>query len=183
MVNNISVPIPTANSMWFRPIGTAPSSPRSSGKDLFLSSSCVGDGAELEGVVEMELPSEGEQGVLRGTKAERRFMALNPHGTLDYCLPNGTGLISNDYVDMITAHSSYWSAESFAAFIMAEIFATSADYLRSGALCISRLECLLSRPVVHLLRNPDFPDCVSVPRIGNFASFAQQIFDSGNISP
>jgi len=133
MINNISIPVPTANAKWFLPSSGTPASSSLSGKDLLLSGPAKDDTADTEGVVEMELAPEGEPEMLKGTKAERRFMALNPHGTLDYYLPNSSGLI-NDYVDMITAHSSYWSEGSFAAFVLAEIFATNADYLRMGTL-------------------------------------------------
>ncbi|KAG8905484.1 hypothetical protein FRB99_008880 [Tulasnella sp. 403] len=120
MFNNISIPLPS-----FFPSGTAgPSS--ASAKPVGGTTKNV----DAEGDVEMELAAEGEPEALRGTKAERRFAALNPHGTLDYYLPSGTGNIS-EYVDMITAHSAYWSDDSLAAFVLAETFATSADYLRT----------------------------------------------------
>ncbi|KAG8970977.1 hypothetical protein FRB90_010636, partial [Tulasnella sp. 427] len=119
MFNNI--PIPT---LWGNGGpgggGTGTSTPRKDGKD----------DTELGGDVIMELADEGPAEGLKGSQAERRFLALNPHGTLDYYLPSGTGNIS-EYVDMITAHSAYWSDESLAAFVLAEIFATSADYLRT----------------------------------------------------
>lgn len=103
--------------------GTGSSTPRNIGMDSK-------DDAESGGDVIMELADEGPPESLKGTLAERRFLALNPHGTLDYYLPSGTGNIS-EYVDMITAHSAYWSDESLAAFVLAETFATSADYLRT----------------------------------------------------
>ncbi|KAG8944534.1 hypothetical protein FRC04_001756 [Tulasnella sp. 424] len=122
MLNNI--PIPTFfGSGGASGGGTGSSTPRKSG---------VGDRDDtgMGGDVIMELADEGPPEGLKGTQAERRFLALNPHGTLDYYLPSGTGNIS-EYVDMITAHSAYWSDESLAAFVLAETFATSADYLRT----------------------------------------------------
>ncbi|KAF9516435.1 hypothetical protein BS47DRAFT_662714 [Hydnum rufescens UP504] len=78
----------------------------------------------------IELADNSKDGqVLEGTLAERRFQALNPHGTLDYTLPS-EGNIS-EYVDMITAHSSYWSDASLVAFVLAEIFAKKTDLLRT----------------------------------------------------
>jgi len=62
--------------------------------------------------------------VSEGSKAERRFHALNPHGTLDFRLPT-EGL--SEYVDMITAHASYWADPNFAAFLLAELFARKGD--------------------------------------------------------
>ncbi|EJD52265.1 hypothetical protein AURDEDRAFT_181761 [Auricularia subglabra TFB-10046 SS5] len=53
-------------------------------------------------------------------RGRRRFAALNPHGTLDFYLPSD-GL--SEYLDMVTAHMSYWSDATLASFILAEIFA------------------------------------------------------------
>ncbi|CAE6382343.1 unnamed protein product [Rhizoctonia solani] len=64
------------------------------------------------------------------SRAERRFRALNPHGTIDFALPN-EGTIS-DYVDMITAHGDYWSDTNLATFVLTEIFARKEDLLRTG---------------------------------------------------
>ncbi|KAG8888357.1 hypothetical protein FRB98_007932 [Tulasnella sp. 332] len=132
MVNTMSIPVvPSTNTKkWFGGTSGA-ASPNTFGINPTLSSTRKSGDAD-DGVVEMELASEGIQDV-RMSKAERRFLALNPHGTVDYYLPSGIGSFG-EYVDMITAHSSYWSQESLAAFVMAEIFATSADYLRTGAL-------------------------------------------------
>ncbi|CEL58527.1 putative phospholipase C1020,13c OS=Schizosaccharomyces pombe (strain 972 / ATCC 24843) GN=SPCC1020.13c PE=3 SV=1 [Rhizoctonia solani AG-1 IB] len=64
------------------------------------------------------------------SRAERRFRALNPHGTIDFALPS-EGTIS-DYVDMITAHGDYWADSSLATFVLTEIFARKEDLLRTG---------------------------------------------------
>ncbi|KAL7421212.1 hypothetical protein Q5752_004097 [Cryptotrichosporon argae] len=77
--------------------------------------------------LEMIGPSGAER--LRGTRGERRFSALNPHGNVDFYLP---GSAVSDYLDMITAHANYWSDPSFAAFLLAEIFSTRLDLMRTG---------------------------------------------------
>lgn len=82
-----------------------------------------------------------------GVRAERRFAALNAHGTLDFFLP-AEGALS-EYIgaraarcpvrgadacartDMVTAHASYWSDATFAAFVLAEIFAKKEDRART----------------------------------------------------
>ena len=75
----------------------------------------------------MRGPSGEER--LEGSRAERRFSALNPHGNIDFYLPSA-GV--SEYLDMITAHASYWSDASFAAFLLTEIFSTRMDLLRTG---------------------------------------------------
>ncbi|KAL5524599.1 hypothetical protein ACEPAF_9739 [Sanghuangporus sanghuang] len=72
----------------------------------------------------------GATDVSEASKEERRFMALNPHGTLDFVLPSEGNLSS--YFDMVTAHSAYWSDPNLAAFILAEIFARKEDLARTG---------------------------------------------------
>jgi len=76
------------------------------------------------------LELQGHNEVLQGSRAERRFMALNPHGTLDFQLAS-EGSIS-EYVDMITAHSSYWQDPNLAAFVLVELFANQHDLARTG---------------------------------------------------
>ncbi|KAL7410393.1 DDHD domain-containing protein [Mrakia frigida] len=78
--------------------------------------------------LELSGPAGSER--LRGSVGERRFSALNPHGNLDFCL-NSAGSIS-EYVDMLTSHGDYWADKSFAAFILAEIFASKEDLVRTG---------------------------------------------------
>ncbi|KAH7336775.1 DDHD domain-containing protein [Rhizoctonia solani] len=74
---------------------------------------------------------ERDSGQTRGdSRAERRFRALNPHGTIDFALPN-EGTIS-DYVDMITAHGDYWADANLATFVLTEIFARKEDIMRTG---------------------------------------------------
>ncbi|WWC73239.1 uncharacterized protein I206_107205 [Kwoniella pini CBS 10737] len=77
--------------------------------------------------IEMSGPSGEER--LEGTRGERRFSALNPHGNVDFYLPSA-GV--SEYLDMITAHLSYWTDPSFAAFLLAEIFSTRLDLVRTG---------------------------------------------------
>lgn len=72
---------------------------------------------------------EGEER-LQGSLGERRFNALNPHGCLDFSLP-ATAVVS-EYIDALTSHSGYWSSNEFGAFLLAEIFSTKLDILRTG---------------------------------------------------
>ncbi|KAH8114537.1 DDHD domain-containing protein [Phellopilus nigrolimitatus] len=98
-------------------VSTSPKS-RSSSRPPMASKSS--SGFELGG------PTE----IIYGTKEERRFLALNPRGTLDFALPS-EGNISG-YFDMITAHSAYWSDPNLASFLLAEIFARKEDIERTG---------------------------------------------------
>ncbi|KGB76022.2 phospholipase [Cryptococcus deuterogattii R265] len=77
--------------------------------------------------IEMAGPDGEEK--LQGSRGERRFSALNPHGNVDFFLPSA-GV--NEYLDMLTAHLSYWTDSSFAAFLLTEIFSTRLDVMRTG---------------------------------------------------
>jgi hypothetical protein len=93
---------------------------------------------------------EGEER-LQGSRAERRLSALNPHGNVDFVLPSGgvsdylgeaPGPLSSQgsralttftlFPDALTSHASYWSDPNFGAFLLAEIFSTKLDMLRTG---------------------------------------------------
>ncbi|ELU37663.1 DDHD domain-containing protein [Rhizoctonia solani AG-1 IA] len=87
-------------------------------------------------------------GQARGeSRAERRFRALNSHGTIDFALPS-EGTIS-DYVGKshlvfetsvafanrlagIRYDHYYWADSSLATFVLTEIFARKEDLLRTG---------------------------------------------------
>ncbi|KAG9084852.1 hypothetical protein FRC06_003867 [Ceratobasidium sp. 370] len=85
-----------------------------------------------DSVVLGEMMDLGEAGQERRgeSRAERRFRALNPHGNIDFALPNDWNI--SEYVDMITAHGDYWSDPDLAAFVLTEIFARKEDLLRTG---------------------------------------------------
>lgn len=77
--------------------------------------------------IEMTGPSGEER--LEGSRGERRFSALNPHGNIDFYLQSA-GV--SEYLDMITAHASYWADPAFSAFLLTEIFSTRLDLMRTG---------------------------------------------------
>ncbi|GHJ86213.1 hypothetical protein NliqN6_2615 [Naganishia liquefaciens] len=77
--------------------------------------------------IEMSGP-EGEER-LQGSRGDRRFSALNPHGNVDFVLPSG-GV--SEYLDALTSHASYWADPNFGAFLLAEIFARRLDMIRTG---------------------------------------------------
>ncbi|UZJ52696.1 hypothetical protein CBS101457_002016 [Exobasidium rhododendri] len=52
-------------------------------------------------------------------KAERRYRAINPHGCLDFIHESGG---FNQYIDMLSAHTMYWSSENFANFLLVQLF-------------------------------------------------------------
>lgn len=57
-------------------------------------------------------------------RAERLFKMLNDNGGLDFVLAplelGPLGLLDNEYVSMLSAHSGYWDRKDFARMIIAE---------------------------------------------------------------
>lgn len=58
-------------------------------------------------------------------RAERRFRALNPHGCIDFIYSSG-GI---QYLDMLSAHVSYWTSKTFASFVLTQLFT---DFTQQG---------------------------------------------------
>lgn len=57
-------------------------------------------------------------------KAERRFRALNSHGTLDFYYSSSSGPSSSfgEYFSMLSAHNGYWQSESFVSLVLSQVF-------------------------------------------------------------
>ncbi|CAD6941352.1 unnamed protein product [Tilletia controversa] len=57
-------------------------------------------------------------------RGRRRVIALNQLGTLDFTIPIASSLLSNQYLDMLYSHASYWQLPSFADAVLAFVFAS-----------------------------------------------------------
>ncbi|KAE8150614.1 DDHD domain protein [Aspergillus avenaceus] len=53
--------------------------------------------------------------------AERRMLLLNDNGQIDYFLSGGGGPLNIQYLNMLSAHSSYWTLSDFVRFLVIEI--------------------------------------------------------------
>lgn len=53
--------------------------------------------------------------------AEKRMLLLNDNGQIDYFLSGGGGPLNIQYLNMLSAHSSYWTLTDFVRFIVIEI--------------------------------------------------------------
>jgi hypothetical protein len=54
-------------------------------------------------------------------KAERKFYLLNDNGQIDYCLSPGGGPLEIQYLNMLSAHSSYWTSPDFIRMLCTEV--------------------------------------------------------------
>ncbi|PYH43937.1 DDHD family phospholipase [Aspergillus saccharolyticus JOP 1030-1] len=53
--------------------------------------------------------------------AEKRMLLLNDNGQIDYYLSGGGGPLNIQYLNMLSAHSSYWTLTDFVRFVVIEI--------------------------------------------------------------
>lgn len=53
--------------------------------------------------------------------AETRMYLLNDNGQIDYTLHSGGGPLEIQYLNMLSAHSSYWTLQDFVRFLVVEI--------------------------------------------------------------
>ncbi|KAJ5747056.1 uncharacterized protein N7511_008752 [Penicillium nucicola] len=53
--------------------------------------------------------------------AEKRMLLLNENGQIDYYLSGGGGPLNIQYLNMLSAHSSYWTLGDFVRFLVVEI--------------------------------------------------------------
>jgi hypothetical protein len=70
------------------------------------------------------LPSQLELEVHDFTReeiAEKKFCLLNDNGQVDWCLSSGGGPLEIQYINMLGAHSSYWTSPDFVRMIVTEV--------------------------------------------------------------
>ncbi|KAG8527509.1 uncharacterized protein KY384_007661 [Bacidia gigantensis] len=72
--------------------------------------------AKLPSTVELETHNFTREEI-----AEKRMLLLNDNGQIDYTLKSGGGPLEIQYLNMLSAHSSYWIMQDFVRFLVVEI--------------------------------------------------------------
>ncbi len=72
--------------------------------------------ARLPTTVEMETHDFTREEI-----AENRMFLLNDNGQIDYTLHSGGGPLEIQYLNMLSAHSSYWTLQDFVRFLVVEV--------------------------------------------------------------
>jgi hypothetical protein len=112
--------VPSATIGFFESIGNAIRSKApgpSPAKDL-----SVGQVPKPAGI--NRLPSQLEMEVHDFTReeiAEKKFGLLNDNGQIDYFLCSDSGPLSFQYINMLSAHSSYWENSDFIRLVVVEV--------------------------------------------------------------
>ncbi|KAG9232212.1 DDHD domain-containing protein [Amylocarpus encephaloides] len=110
--------VPSASLSFFETIGKAVKSMTSGS-----SSSDLAVGEVAKPALIARLPSQLELDVHDFTReeiAEKKYYLLNDNGQIDWCLSSGGGPLEIQYINMLSAHSSYWVALDFIRMIVTE---------------------------------------------------------------
>jgi hypothetical protein len=115
-----SAVVPSASTGFFESIGNAVKSMTPGGASTV--DLAVGQLAKPAPVA--RLPSQLEMEVHDFTaeeKAERKFFLLNDNGQVDWFLSTGGGPLEIQYLNMLSAHSSYWGSPDFVRLVVTEV--------------------------------------------------------------
>lgn len=110
--------VPSASSSWLQAIGsvfrksTIPSA-APTGLDTFPRRPTA---VKLPSTIEMETHDFTQEEI-----AEKKMYLLNDNGQIDYFLSSGGGPLEIQYLNMLGAHSSYWTLQDFVRFLVVEI--------------------------------------------------------------
>lgn len=72
--------------------------------------------ANMPSTVELEIHNFTQEEI-----AEKRMFLLNDNGQIDYTLRSSGGALEIQYLNMLSAHSSYWTMRDFVRFLVVEI--------------------------------------------------------------
>lgn len=112
--------VPSAATTWIQAIGSifrgrpvTPMNPTSGRIGEFPSRPSA---LQIPSTLEMETHDFTKEEI-----AEKRMYLLNDNGQIDYILHSGGGPLEIQYLNMLSAHSSYWILQDFVRFLVIEI--------------------------------------------------------------
>jgi hypothetical protein len=111
--------VPSATTGWVEAIGNAMRSITpgvSKAPELGVGQIAKPPVARLPSQLEMEVHDFSREEI-----AEKKFYLLNDNGQIDYFLSSGGGPLEIQYLNMLSAHSSYWSSPDFVRMLVTEV--------------------------------------------------------------
>ena len=111
--------VPSATSTWLQTIGSvfrgkaAAAPPGMKNLETLPTRPTIG---KMPSTIEMETHNFTLEEI-----AEKRMYLLNDNGQIDYFLSSGGGPLEIQYLNMLSAHSSYWVLQDFVRFLVVEI--------------------------------------------------------------
>lgn len=115
-----SASVPSAANTWMQSIGaifrTRPTTPIKPAAGGFGDFPLRPSAPKMPSALEMETHDFTREEI-----AEKRMYLLNDNGQIDYTLHSGGGPLEIQYLNMLSAHSSYWVLQDFVRFLVVEI--------------------------------------------------------------
>jgi hypothetical protein len=111
--------VPSATTGWIEALGNAIRSITpgvTKAPELAVGQIAKPPVARLPSQLEMEVHDFSREEI-----AEKKFYLLNDNGQIDYFLSSGGGPLEIQYLNMLSAHSSYWSSPDFVRMLVTEI--------------------------------------------------------------
>jgi hypothetical protein len=111
--------VPSASTGWIEAIGNAMRSITpgvSKAPELGVGQIVKPPVARLPSQLEMEVHDFTREEI-----AEKKFFLLNDNGQIDYFLSSGGGPLEIQYLNMLSAHSSYWGSADFIRMVVTEV--------------------------------------------------------------
>lgn len=105
--------VPSATATWLQSFASVFHKPASS---LTATPGLRPSAMKMPSTVEMETHNFSKEEI-----AEKRMYLLNDNGQIDYTLHSGGGPLEIQYLNMLSAHSSYWVLRDFVRFLVVEI--------------------------------------------------------------
>jgi hypothetical protein len=111
--------VPSATAGWLETIGNAMRINKAAAPpalDADVASTTKPSVARLPSQLEMEVHDFSREEI-----AEKKFYLLNDNGQIDYYLSSGGGPLELQYINMLSAHSSYWISPDFVRMLVLEV--------------------------------------------------------------
>ena len=108
--------VPSATATWMQSFTSVFRKPGTALNATDKNFSIRPSAARMPSTVEMETHNFSKEEI-----AEKRMYLLNDNGQIDYTLHSGGGPLEIQYLNMLSAHSSYWVLRDFVRFLVVEI--------------------------------------------------------------
>lgn len=108
--------VPSTTATWMQSFATVFRKPAATLNPADKNFSLRPSAVKMPSTVEMETHNFSKEEI-----AEKRMYLLNDNGQIDYTLHSGGGPLEIQYLNMLSAHSSYWVMRDFVRFLVVEI--------------------------------------------------------------
>ena len=108
--------VPSATMTWLQSFSSLFSSASATSSMNRVQHPSRPSAVKMPSTVELEIHNFSREEI-----AEKKMLLLNENGQIDYYLMSGGGPLEIQYLNMLSAHSSYWTMRDFVRFLVVEI--------------------------------------------------------------